>query len=190
MNKGFLFKPIGSSRPATPVASSYPLAMVRWERWATWLHRSLSLTIIVLGIVSGVAHNRWVVLGPAFGVGLVVIFLRYFIARTAGKADSLREAIAVFVGSPNSREAAGSRRLWYWECALWLLVIPAVILLNIKPWISLTALGVLGAGRYLIRRARQEWGGKPGRYGTVATITYVLLLASALAATVLRATGH
>lgn len=163
--------------------------LAQWERWATLLHWGLWLTTGVLA-GAGAYTETWVFMAPAGVLVLLVIFMRYFLSKTAGRAETLREAFDVFLGRVDEREPDGSRRLRVWESISWVLVVPAIVFLNIWPWASLVCLVVLGIARFYIRQVRMEYGVRPGRYGTIAMITYVLLLLVALAATILRATGH
>lgn len=90
---------------------------------------------------------------------------------------------------PGLGEPLEARRLRYWEWVTWLLLIPGAVLMPISELLALIPLIALGVFRYLIRRARQEYGAKLERMGLIPGIVYGGLLVIAIGGAVLRAMG-
>jgi hypothetical protein len=165
--------------------------LARWRLWMRLLHWGSIGVAALVGLWS--RRSPWppeYLEGIAMLFALLWMFLRYATWKTRG-ATTAREALTMLLHDENVVEPSQSRRLWYWECSLWLLLIPAFYFLTIdQPVLSLIAMVFLGAARFLIRRARVENGGQPTAAGVITAVIYVGMLLITLAATVLRATGH
>lgn len=123
------------------------------------------------------------------GLGVLLIFawfgLRYFLASTRGKPGARKKAVMDYLGIPGESEPEPSRRLWQWQCMLYVLLVPGAYFFVTFPALSFASFACLGMGRVLIARRRREWGGKPQRLNMMPTLAYVGMLLMAGAATVL-----
>ena len=181
-------------RPAQPEPLPVPgqPKPVRWERRVTGWRGGISAALIAIVGYAGetLGWGHWSFVGVLGLTALAYVLPTHFLSKTRGKAGTLRGAFALYANEPPGSEPTQSRRLWYWECGTWLLVIPAVVFIGISPAISLIAVFVLCAGRFLIRRVRQEWGASLRRIGTLSWVLYAVLLVMALSVTVLRSVGN
>ena len=125
------------------------------------------------------------VLVAAAAVVAGVYALQRFLRSTRGVPNARKKAIAEYLDIPDEREPEPSRRLWLWQCLLYVLLVPGAYFLVSFPVLSFASLVALGLGRILIARRRRESGGSPNRVGMVPLITYLGFLLVSLGSLVL-----
>ena len=119
-----------------------------------------------------------------------VVALGYVASRSRGRAHTLRGAVSVATNAPGAEEPPASRRLWYWEMANWLLIIPGAYLIIRVPLLAVVDILALALFCSVIRRRRKEWAGELERSWLILPLLSAGVLLMAVARFVLQALGN
>lgn len=171
-----------SDRDGIPGTQTGPSAGLRCARVLIHLFSHFLIPILTLflagvsdklGWAPQIGETLMVLAFMGIGVVLGSFALARFLRSTRGKPGARKKAVAEFLGVPDEREPEQSRRLWQWQCLLYVLLVPGAYFLMIFPVVAFASMASLGVGRILIARRRRDLGGSPDRVGIVPLVTYI-----------------